>query len=129
VRKGDTVLSVADDFGVPAEKVRQWNRLKGNALRAGRSLTIFKPAAATARTAETGSPSHSRTTASSAKPQHATHTAGKSSGKSTAKSEAKSEAPSKSGKGTSKQSSAKKEVAKTPVKTVPSRSKKHKQQG
>ena len=44
VRKGDTVLSVADDFGVPAEKVRQWNRLQGNALRAGRSLTIFKPA-------------------------------------------------------------------------------------
>ncbi len=42
VRKGDTVLSVADDFGVPAEKVRQWNHLKGNALRAGRSLTIFK---------------------------------------------------------------------------------------
>ena len=43
VRKGDTVLSVADDFGVPAEKVRQWNRLKGNALRAGESLTIFQP--------------------------------------------------------------------------------------
>ncbi len=42
VRKGDTVLSVADDFGVPAEKVRQWNRLKGNALHTGRSLTIFK---------------------------------------------------------------------------------------
>jgi membrane-bound lytic murein transglycosylase D len=43
VHKGDSVLSVADDFGVPAEKVRQWNRLKGNALAAGRTLTIFKP--------------------------------------------------------------------------------------
>ena len=43
VRRGDTVLSVADDFGVPAEKIRQWNRLKGNALYSGRSLTIFKP--------------------------------------------------------------------------------------
>src|SRR5437016_1062554 len=30
VRRGDTVLSVADDFGVPPEKLRQWNRLKGN---------------------------------------------------------------------------------------------------
>jgi len=46
VRRGDTVLSVADDFGVPTEKIRQWNHLRGNALRAGRSLTIFKPVAA-----------------------------------------------------------------------------------
>ncbi|MCU1285025.1 MAG: Lytic transglycosylase, catalytic [Acidobacteriales bacterium] len=45
VRKGDTVLSVADDFGVPPEKVRKWNRLKGNSLRAGRGLLIYKPVA------------------------------------------------------------------------------------
>ena len=38
VRKGDTVLSVADDFSVPVEKVRQWNHLKGNTLKAGRTL-------------------------------------------------------------------------------------------
>lgn len=43
VRKGDTVLTVADDFGVPAAKVRQWNRLKGNSLRRGRTLLIYKP--------------------------------------------------------------------------------------
>ena len=45
VRKGDTVLSVADDFGVPAEKIRRWNGLRGNTLRAGRSLKIYKPVA------------------------------------------------------------------------------------
>jgi membrane-bound lytic murein transglycosylase D len=45
VRKGDTLLSVADEYGIPAEKVRQWNHLKGNVLPAGRSLTIFKPSA------------------------------------------------------------------------------------
>ncbi len=45
VRKGDTVLSVADDFGVPAAKVRQWNRLKGDQLRAGRTLRIYRPVA------------------------------------------------------------------------------------
>ncbi|MCU1309999.1 MAG: Lytic transglycosylase, catalytic [Candidatus Angelobacter sp.] len=45
VRKGDTVLSVADDFGVPPEKVRKWNHLKGNSLRAGRGLLIYKPVA------------------------------------------------------------------------------------
>lgn len=46
VRKGDTVLSVADDFGVPPDKVRKWNRLKGNALRPGRTLLIYKPVSA-----------------------------------------------------------------------------------
>ncbi len=46
VRKGDTVLSVADDFGVPAESLRKWNRLKGNTLRAGRVLYIHRPVAA-----------------------------------------------------------------------------------
>ncbi|HET8668679.1 MAG TPA: LysM peptidoglycan-binding domain-containing protein, partial [Terriglobales bacterium] len=45
VRKGDTVLSVADDFGVPAANVRKWNRIKGNALKAGRVLTIHRPIA------------------------------------------------------------------------------------
>src|SRR5205085_28904 len=30
VRAGDSVLSVADEWGVPAEMVRKWNRLKGN---------------------------------------------------------------------------------------------------
>jgi len=45
VRKGDTVLSVADDFGVPAEKIRKWNGLRGNQLRAGRTLRIHRPLA------------------------------------------------------------------------------------
>ena len=45
VRKGDTVLSIADDFGVPADKLRRWNRLKGNKLRAGKTLVIYRPVA------------------------------------------------------------------------------------
>jgi membrane-bound lytic murein transglycosylase D len=45
IRKGDTVLSIADDFGVPADKLRKWNRIKGNNLRAGRTLVIYKPLA------------------------------------------------------------------------------------
>ena len=43
VRKGDTVLSVADDFGVPTEKLRQWNHIRGNDLTRGRTLVIYKP--------------------------------------------------------------------------------------
>jgi len=45
VRRGDSILSVADDFSVPPEKIRSWNRLKGNQLRAGRILVIYKPLA------------------------------------------------------------------------------------
>jgi membrane-bound lytic murein transglycosylase D len=45
VRKGDTAMSVADDYGVPVERLRKWNHLKGNALRAGRTLLIYKPTA------------------------------------------------------------------------------------
>jgi len=45
VRSGDTVLSVADDFNVPPEKLRSWNHMKGNALRRGRVLVIYRPVA------------------------------------------------------------------------------------
>ena len=48
VRKGDTVLSVADDFSVPVERLRKWNRLKGNQLKPGRTLLIYRPAAGAA---------------------------------------------------------------------------------
>ena len=42
---GDTVLTVAEDFGVPPERLRRWNKLKGNELRKGRLLTVYKPLA------------------------------------------------------------------------------------
>ncbi len=42
VRRGDTVLSVADDFGIPAQKIRQWNHLRGNELAQGRVLVIHR---------------------------------------------------------------------------------------
>jgi len=45
VHTGDTVLSVAEDFGVAPERLRLWNRLKGNELRHGRLLVIHKPLA------------------------------------------------------------------------------------
>jgi membrane-bound lytic murein transglycosylase D len=40
---GDTVLTVAEDFGVPPDRLRRWNGLKGNGLRHGRVLVIYKP--------------------------------------------------------------------------------------
>jgi membrane-bound lytic murein transglycosylase D len=43
VRKGDTVQSVADNFGVPPKMVRQWNRLKDGSLHGRRVLYIHLP--------------------------------------------------------------------------------------
>ncbi len=60
VRKGDTVESVADDFGVPVAKLRSWNGLKGNTLKTGRVLSIHKPVAS-------GEPSEAASRNSSAK--------------------------------------------------------------
>ena len=40
---GDTVLTVAEDFGVPPDRLRRWNGLKGNGLRHGRVLVVYKP--------------------------------------------------------------------------------------
>ena len=45
VHTGDTVLSVAEDFGVAPDRLRRWNRLKGNKLRRGRVLVVYKPLA------------------------------------------------------------------------------------
>jgi len=43
IRKGDTVQSVADNFGVPPTMVRRWNRLKDGSLRGRRVLYIHLP--------------------------------------------------------------------------------------
>ncbi len=64
VRKGDTVLSVADDFSVPVERLRRWNGLKGNQLHAGRTLRIYRPTARAESSApEVASKSQSRSKA------------------------------------------------------------------
>jgi len=43
IRKGDTLQSVADNFGVPPVMVRRWNRLKDGSLRGRRILYIHLP--------------------------------------------------------------------------------------
>jgi membrane-bound lytic murein transglycosylase D len=42
-RRGDTVASIAQNFGVPADKVRYWNHLRGNTLHSGRTVRIYLP--------------------------------------------------------------------------------------
>ena len=44
VRRGDTVVTVADRFGVMASDVRRWNHVQGNSLPPGRMLFVSAPA-------------------------------------------------------------------------------------
>ncbi len=60
VRKGDTILSVADDFSVPVDRLRKWNHLKGNQLKVGTRIRIYRPTAAS-EAAETHVASNSKT--------------------------------------------------------------------
>jgi membrane-bound lytic murein transglycosylase D len=43
VRKGDTVQTVAENFGVPAQMVRRWNGLRGDSLRGRTVLALHLP--------------------------------------------------------------------------------------
>lgn len=65
VRRGDTVASVADDFEVPVEKLRKWNHLHGDTLRAGRTLLIYRP-----RTADSAAEAPPETRSASARSRH-----------------------------------------------------------
>jgi membrane-bound lytic murein transglycosylase D len=64
VRKGDTVQSVADNFGVPPAMVRRWNHLKGDGLHGRRVLYVHLPVApdASGNRASAASKSKSRKT-------------------------------------------------------------------
>jgi membrane-bound lytic murein transglycosylase D len=43
IRNGDTVETVADNFGVPPKMVRRWNHLKGNSLAGRRLVYVHLP--------------------------------------------------------------------------------------
>ncbi len=41
VRRGDTFLGIADRFGVRADDLRKWNRLKANKVSRGMVLRVY----------------------------------------------------------------------------------------
>jgi membrane-bound lytic murein transglycosylase D len=43
VRRGDTLVTVADRFGVTVEQLQEWNRLKSSYVAPGRSLYVVEP--------------------------------------------------------------------------------------
>jgi len=69
VRKGDTVQTVADNFGVSETMVRRWNHLKGDALGGRRVLYVHLPVTPDANSvrASTSKPMPRKLLASSAK--------------------------------------------------------------
>lgn len=43
VRRGDTLITVADRFGVSVEELRRWNHLSSNVVKPGSSLAVAEP--------------------------------------------------------------------------------------
>ncbi|MFZ0734308.1 MAG: LysM peptidoglycan-binding domain-containing protein [Candidatus Sulfotelmatobacter sp.] len=72
VRKGDSVESVADNFGISTKMLRRWNGLRGDSLRGRRVLALHLPISPAAREAEVTSSrtkkSHPSTETASVKP-------------------------------------------------------------
>ncbi|MCS7155579.1 MAG: LysM peptidoglycan-binding domain-containing protein [Bacteroidota bacterium] len=42
VQRGDTLLEIARRYGVSVEQLKEWNRLRGNQIRAGQLLRIYR---------------------------------------------------------------------------------------
>jgi len=61
VRKGDTVESVAENFGVSAKMLRGWNRLKGSSLAGRKVLYLHLPVTRSAGETQVASKHSSRT--------------------------------------------------------------------
>ena len=55
VRKGDTVETVAENFGISSQMVRRWNGLRGDSLRGRKVLALHLPVTPTSETASAAS--------------------------------------------------------------------------
>jgi membrane-bound lytic murein transglycosylase D len=78
-RKGDTLVTIADRFGVSLEQLRRWNQISGTKVETGRRLHVAEPPhvarASTnhhgkAGSAKTSSTSHPASSAKGAAPKH-----------------------------------------------------------
>jgi membrane-bound lytic murein transglycosylase D len=77
VRHGDTVESVAENFGVSAQMLRRWNGLRGNGLSGRNVLALHLPISPSLETAtaRTSKPKHPKTTETAATKPPATKSA------------------------------------------------------
>lgn len=74
VRKGDTIETVAENFGVSPQQLRRWNGIRGDSLSGRRVLALHLPISPNARETEVAS-SHSKTKKSAPKSKDETETA------------------------------------------------------
>jgi membrane-bound lytic murein transglycosylase D len=71
VHSGDTVESVADNFGISAQMLRRWNGLRGDSLRGRRVLALHLPISPSSQDADVASRAkskHPKTETASVKP-------------------------------------------------------------
>jgi membrane-bound lytic murein transglycosylase D len=62
VRRGDTLITVADRFGVSVEELRRWNHLSSNTIAPGRAITVAEPVKLAPGMRVRGKASHSKST-------------------------------------------------------------------
>lgn len=104
IQRGDTLITVADRFGVTVEELRGWNKLKTNAIVPGRTLTVAAPiklapgTRVRARSSRTKSSSKSSRTAAASSSKTSAKSSAKTS--STKSSSSKSSTPKKKSKAT-----------------------------
>ncbi len=67
VHRGDTVETVAENFGVPPQMIRRWNGLHGSSLAGRRVIALHLPVTPTAHDAELAT-SHTKKSRHTAKP-------------------------------------------------------------
>jgi membrane-bound lytic murein transglycosylase D len=107
VQRGDTLVTVADRYGVSVESLRHWNHLSSNVVRPGSSLMVAEPVKLAPSAHARGRASRASSHASSQASTHAgaTHSSAKtrSSASSTTK---KTGTKSKSGTSKMKQKAA-----------------------
>jgi membrane-bound lytic murein transglycosylase D len=95
VRHGDTLVMVADRFGVSVEQLRHWNHLSSNTAKPGRVLTIAEPVKLAPGMRTRSRKTHVASTSHSASTQHTARkvSANSSSTKKTSTSKPKSTPP------------------------------------
>jgi membrane-bound lytic murein transglycosylase D len=87
-RRGDTLVTIADRFGVSLNQLRRWNKIAGNKVAPGRRLHVAEPGSlsrASARghrrkTAATGAKAHETASAKSSGTSSAAHASAKQGG-------------------------------------------------
>jgi len=73
VRRGDTLITVADRFDVSVEQLRRWNNLRSNTVRTGSTLRVSEPVKLAPRTRVRSRSSHRRSRSRTVARSSSTH--------------------------------------------------------